>query len=67
MFKINKELIQNLVNINALLNQLEVKGANNIDIMYNSLFIMKNTLEKLDELNKENNEGIVIDNTPEVG
>jgi len=66
MFKINKELIQNLVNINALLNQLEVKGANNIDIMYNSLFIMKNTLEKLDELNKEN-EGIVIDNTPEEG
>jgi hypothetical protein len=51
MFKIDQETIQNLNNINVLLNRLEIKGANNIDILYNALLLMQKSFEKIKELN----------------
>jgi hypothetical protein len=51
MFKIDQETIQNLNNVNVLLNKLEIKGANNIDILYNALLLMQQSFEKIKELN----------------
>jgi hypothetical protein len=64
MYKIDSESIDKLLKINALLNQLEIKGNNNINILYAIMISMNQVLQKVQEYNRDTNssEKIVIEN-----
>jgi len=61
MYKIESDTIQKIVTIQNLLNQLEVKGASNIGIMYNVLLGLQQVADEIEKSNKI--ETISIDNT----
>lgn len=63
MYKISKESVQKLVDINNLLNQIEIRGISNISIMYNSFGLLQQVLKSIDDENKVEEKPIVIDNT----
>lgn len=54
MLEINQEILQKISNVNILLNQLEVRGANNIDILYHSLLLLQQSLQEIKDLNDKN-------------
>jgi hypothetical protein len=60
---ISQESIKKLIDINTLLNQVEIKGVTNINIMYNSLIMLNQVLQQIQDDNKEQVQGITIDNT----
>jgi hypothetical protein len=62
MFKIDIESIKKIVEINNMLNQLEVKGASNVGILYNSMLILRQVIEEIDKQNPPD-KPIVVDNT----
>ena len=63
MYKIDVKSIQKISEINRLLNLLEIRGTNNISIMYGTMVLLG---EVMTELQKEMNDpGIIIDNTKE--
>jgi hypothetical protein len=62
MLKIDEESIKKLLDVNTSLNQLEVKGASNVQHMYNSMILLGQVIQKIQELNKVDNK-IIIDNT----
>jgi hypothetical protein len=64
MYKIDSESIDKLLKINALLNQLEIKGNNNINILYTIMISMNQVLQKVQEYNRDTNssEKVVIEN-----
>lgn len=57
MYKIDEKSIKNLVEVNNLLNKLEIRGISNIEILYNCIYKIQETLKQIDE------GGIVIDNS----
>ena len=61
MYKIESDTIQKIVTIQNLLNQLEVKGASNIGIMYNVLLGLQQIADEIEKTNRV--EAISIDNT----
>ena len=61
MYTLDEESVQRLVQVNNLLNSLEVRGAGNIDIMYNSMLLLQGVLQGL----QAQVDGVVIDNTKE--
>lgn len=65
MLKIEEKTIEKFVGIQNLLNVLEVKGASNINIMYNVLLGMQQIVDELEKSNKI--EPISIDNTKKGG
>lgn len=65
MLKIEEKTIEKIVGVQNLLNMLEVKGASNINLMYNALLGMQQIAEELEKANKV--ESISIDNTKKGG
>jgi len=65
MLKIEEKTIEKFVGIQNLLNVLEVKGASNINIMYNVLLGLQQIAEDIEKANKV--EPINIDNTKKGG
>lgn len=65
MLKIEEKTIEKFVGIQNLLNMLEVKGASNINIMYNVLLGLQQIADEIDKANKP--EPISIDNTKKGG
>ena len=53
MYQLKIEQVQSLIEINNLLNQLEIKGRNNVAIMYNVMATLQQILQELK--NSENN------------
>ena len=62
MYKFKDENLQYFTNACDLLNQLEVKGIQNVNILGNSYNLLKKFFELLQ---KCEDEGIIIDNTKE--
>jgi hypothetical protein len=64
MYQIDIKSIQKIVEVNRLLNALEIRGAVNVQIMYNSMAILQ---EVINDFQKQidNDGSIVIDNTKE--
>ena len=58
MYQITTEQIQKLIEINNSLNQLEIKGRNNVAIMYSVMATLQQILQQLQQ-----QESIVINNT----
>ncbi len=67
MLKIDQDSVNKFLELNNLLNNLEIRGNTNIQIMYQSILILQQILQKLQELNKKEEDGIVIDNTKKEG
>ena len=61
MYTLSEESVQRLAQVYNLLNNLEVKGSGNIDIMYNSMLLLQGILQTL----QTQKEGVVINNTKE--
>ena len=61
MYQIDLESIQKLINVNNLLNELQVKGGQNINIMYTVLLSLQQVIQKIQEGNSEDK--ISVDNT----
>lgn len=51
-YKIDQESVNKLVELNNFLNRLEVRGAGNIEAMYSAMFLLKQVVEKIEELDK---------------
>ena len=60
MIKLDEQSIKMLVEINKYLSMIEVKGHNNINLMFNCMNLLQNILQKIDN---QLQEGITIDNT----
>jgi hypothetical protein len=62
-YKIEMQSIQKLIELNNLLNQLEIKGATNVSILFACLNNIQQVIQELEKNNKTNENGINIDNT----
>lgn len=56
MFQIDEESIRKLNNVWNLLGQIEVKGQQNVYIMYNAMALLQQSLAKIEELSKKEKE-----------
>jgi len=69
MYKIELETLRKLVDINNWLNQIEVKGMQNLQLLSTSIVSIQQILQKIDDENKDNqqnqNQQIIVDNTKE--
>jgi len=66
MYKIELETLRKLVDINNWLNQIEVKGMQNLQLLSTSIVSIQQILQKIDDENKDNqNKQIIVDNTKE--
>ena len=59
MYQLSPNQINQLIETNNLLNQLEIKGKNNVVIMYNVMATLQQILLQLQQQEK----GVVINNT----
>jgi len=59
MYTLDEESVQKLAQTNNLLNLLEVRGAGNIDVMYQSMVLLQGVLQLL----QAQKDGVVLDNT----
>jgi hypothetical protein len=59
MYEIDQESVNKLWEINNFLNKLEIRGASNIEIIYNCMFLLKQVVEKINEIeeNKKKEKG----------
>jgi methylthioribose-1-phosphate isomerase len=59
MYEIDQESINKLLELNNSLNKLEVRGAPNIEMMYNCMLLLKQVIEKINEIeeNKKKEKG----------
>jgi hypothetical protein len=53
MYEIDQESINKLVELNTNLNRLEVRGASNIEALYNCMFLLKQVIEKIDQMEQQ--------------
>ena len=63
MYKIELETLRKLVDINNWLNQIEVKGMQNLQLLSTSIVSIQQILQKIDDENKDKQ--IIVDNTKE--
>ena len=59
MYQLTPTQINQLIETNNLLNQLEIKGRNNVAIMYTVMATLQQILQQLQQQEK----GVVINNT----
>ena len=59
MYTLDEESVQKLAQTNNLLNLLEVRGAGNIDVMYQSMVLLQGVLQLL----QAQKDSVVLDNT----
>jgi Ribonuclease G/E len=64
MFKITEESVRKLAEINNLMNQLEIRGISNAGLVYKTGVLIQEIILDLDKNNKEE---IIIDNTKKGG
>jgi len=50
MYEIDQESINKLLELNNSLNKLEVRGAPNIETMFNCMLLLKQVIEKINEI-----------------
>ena len=62
MYKIDLETVKKLIDLNNWLNQLEVKGIQNLNFLTNSIIVVQQILKILEE---QDNKSITIDNSKE--
>ena len=68
MYTIDFETLKKLVDTYNYLNQLETKGIANLQLLYNALFNLQKIIENLNKQEaKQQDDGIVIDNTKKEG
>ena len=64
MYTINLEMSKKLVDSYNLLNQIEIKGMQNLQLLYNAIYNIQEIIKEMEEQAKEKqNQGIVVDNT----
>ena len=61
MYNLDLENVKKLIEINNWLNQIEVKGIQNLNFLTSSIITLQQVLKKLEEEEK----GLVVDNTKE--
>ena len=68
MYTIDFETLKKLVDTYNYLNQVEAKGIANLQLLYNALFNLQKIIENLNKQEaKQQDDGIVIDNTKKEG
>ncbi len=60
MYKITLDSAKKIADAYNLLNQLEIRGISNVSLLYSSMVSLQQILQ---ELEKQNKDDIVIDNT----
>jgi len=63
-FKIDKKSVEKLVGITQLVDELQVGGKKNVEILYTIMKLTQDIVNSFNELNNEPS-GIVVDNTKE--
>lgn len=58
-YNIDEESVKKIVAVNNLLNELEVKGASNISILYNVMLTLQQVVKSIED----NSKNIKIDNS----
>lgn len=62
MYTLEFETLKKMVEIYNFLNQVEVKGSQNLQLLYSSLFGLQEIINELDKQGREQDEGIKISN-----
>jgi hypothetical protein len=59
MYEIDQESINKLLELNVQLNKLEIRGALNIETLYNCMLLLKQVVDKINEIeiNKNSSKG----------
>ncbi len=50
MYEIDQESINKLLELNVQLNKLEVRGASNIETLYSCMLLLKQVVDKINEI-----------------
>jgi hypothetical protein len=61
MYNIDLDSLKKLADINNALNKIEVKGFENLGLLYTSMITLQSVVQKITDSNK--NEPIIIDNS----
>jgi hypothetical protein len=61
MYNIDLDLLKKLADINNALNKIEVKGFENLGLLYSSMITLQSVIQKITDTNK--NEPIIVDNS----
>jgi hypothetical protein len=61
MYNIDLDSLKKLADINNALNKIEVKGFENLGLLYSSMITLQSVIQKITDTNK--NEPIIIDNS----
>jgi hypothetical protein len=61
MYNIDLDSLKKLADINNALNKIEVKGFENLGLLYSSMITLQSVIQKITDTNK--NEPIIVDNS----
>jgi hypothetical protein len=61
MYNIDLDSLKKLEDINNALNKIEVKGFENLGLLYSSMITLQSVIQKITDTNK--NEPIIVDNS----